>query len=635
MSLRSPAARTPVRDPRSVGRKHRVALELCLAGQRAHAAGGDIQQMDLRLVVIAGMRRRHARERDRSPVGRPRQRRRGRTGRKAGRQAPGARGEPPASPPPAAFTSQMCVGCGAAWIRKSSFPISNERLCRSMPDVFAGSSAAAKAILVPSGDQAKCCTPVALSVTRRASPPAIAITNTCGFGSRPGDAGPVPGTRARRRPATSAAARPPRRALVSVRCEPDAISTSTTSASNRFSSTFARDTTTAICFAVGRNLRIREADDPAVSLEVHPRGLRGRGPGHRQAETREQQAFHGNSWLGEAKMTCGRSRFVHGSPSCRWTAGVYYGSEAARYRGSSTRDARPASSRNREDGRTVVPALVRWMMSAAAPGRDSTSARPRVGAEHADCGVEPVGVEAVPCDDGDRDVVDETHPGRRVDDVGVAAPVDVHVLLAVAGCRDRRVGQLQHRGDADDRRIARVDADAPAALPGRRLAEREIAAHRHQRAAHAEPAQHLDRLAGGVALADAADVQRHAGHVERHGPMRGVQVELAEAAAAGGFLQRGGIGHARGLPRFAPEPDHGSLRDIERAAGRLRQLLRRGEDREQILADRHRATDAGPGDLDSARCRDGSPRGWRQDRGCDRRRRGTRRWPPARPARRA
>ena len=82
-----------------------------------------------------------------------------------------------------------------------------------------------------------------------------------------------------------------------------------------------------------------------------------------------------------------------------------------------------------------------------------------------------------------------------------------------------------------------------------------------------------------------ADVQRHAGHVERHGPMLGVEVKLAEAAAAGGVLKRGGIGHARGRPSLAPEPDDGPLRDVERAAGRLRQFLRRREDREQILAD--------------------------------------------------
>ena len=79
--------------------------------------------------------------------------------------------------------------------------------------------------------------------------------------------------------------------------------------------------------------------------------------------------------------------------------------------------------------------------------------------------------------------------------------------------------------------------------------------------------------------------------------MPGVQMELAEAAADGCVLQCGGTWHARGLPSLAPEPDDGPLRDIERAAGRLRQVLRRREDREQILADTHRATGGGPGDL--------------------------------------
>ena len=74
--------------------------------------------------------------------------------------------------------------------------------------------------------------------------------------------------------------------------------------------------------------------------------------------------------------------------------------------------------------------------------------------------------------------------------------------------------------------------------------------------------------------------------------MLGVEVELAEAAAAGRVVQCGGIGHASGRPSLAPEPDDRSLRDIERAAGRLRQFLRRRQDREQILADTHRATDA-------------------------------------------
>ena len=91
-----------------------------------------------------------------------------------------------------------------------------------------------------------------------------------------------------------------------------------------------------------------------------------------------------------------------------------------------------------------------------------------------------------------------------------------------------------------------MNTDPPAALPGRRIAEREIAAHSHQRAAHAEPAQHLERFAGRVPLPDRADIERHPGLIERGGAMRGVEMKLAEAAAARGLLQRRGIGqHAR------------------------------------------------------------------------------------------
>jgi hypothetical protein len=181
--------------------------------------------------------------------------------------------------------------------------------------------------------------------------------------------------------------------------------------------------------------------------------------------------------------------------------------------------------------------------------------------------------------------------------VGVAAPIDVQVLLDAARCGNGRVGQLQGLRDARDRCITPVEADSPAALPGRRLAEREIAADSHKSAANAEPVEHLEGLAGGVALADGTDVQRHARYVERHGSIPGIQVELAEAAAAGRFSQRGGIGHARGLSRLAPEPDDRPLRDVERAAGGFRQVLRCSENGEQILADGHRAADAGPGDV--------------------------------------
>ena len=70
----------------------------------------------------------------------------------------------------------------------------------------------------------------------------------------------------------------------------------------------------------------------------------------------------------------------------------------------------------------MVPALLRWIISAAVAGAGLDQRKTAVGAEDADGGVESVGVEAVPGNDGDRDVVDETHPGRGVDDVGKRRP---------------------------------------------------------------------------------------------------------------------------------------------------------------------------------------------------------------------
>src|SRR5438552_16273089 len=76
-------------------------------------------------------------------------------------------------------TIQMCDGVGAVVVRKSSSPISNERLFLS--SFGSGSSAVTYAICVPSGFQANCCTPRGASVMRRASPPDVGISQSCRF----------------------------------------------------------------------------------------------------------------------------------------------------------------------------------------------------------------------------------------------------------------------------------------------------------------------------------------------------------------------------------------------------------------------------------------------------------------------
>src|SRR5882724_3788848 len=63
--------------------------------------------------------------------------------------------------PPSLGTNQRCVGRGASLTRKSSLPTSKESLKRSSPIFFGASSAAAKAIISPSGRHENCWMPVA------------------------------------------------------------------------------------------------------------------------------------------------------------------------------------------------------------------------------------------------------------------------------------------------------------------------------------------------------------------------------------------------------------------------------------------------------------------------------------------
>src|SRR5918993_1114643 len=126
-----------------------------------------------------------------------------------------------------------------------------------------------------------------------------------------------------------------------------------------------------------------------------------------------------------------------------------------------------------------------------------------------------------------------------------------------------------------DVETAACASSSMAGVPGGRAAEREIAAHRDQRTADAPFRQDGDRFARRVALANRADVERHPADLALDRFLRIVEVQLAESAARGCFLARRGVGDAAGLARLAPEPDHRTLRDVERAVGRLGESLRR------------------------------------------------------------
>src|SRR5215210_4747016 len=86
-------------------------------------------------------------------------------------------------------------------------------------------------------------------------------------------------------------------------------------------------------------------------------------------------------------------------------------------------------------------------------------------------------------------------------------------------------------------------------------------------AADTEPAESGERLGRGVALADAADVQRHLRRIEHDRASCGVEVQLAIAAVRRRGSDGSGVWHAPGRARGAPQLDQRSLRDVECAAG--------------------------------------------------------------------
>ena len=162
--------------------------------------------------------------------------------------------------PPAELTTQSSVGSGGAVVRKSSLPTSNESLKRSAP-LSGGDlsgSVATNAIWRPSGLHAYVSTSLRLAVICTASPPSIGITKTCCAESAastragsPATWGPAPARPAARKASRSPVGEKrgverPRLPRTNTLCELPATSTSTSSASQRFSSSFARATTTTI-----------------------------------------------------------------------------------------------------------------------------------------------------------------------------------------------------------------------------------------------------------------------------------------------------------------------------------------------------------------------------------------------------
>src|SRR5450432_29918 len=70
--------------------------------------------------------------------------------------------------------------------------------------------------------------------------------------------------------------------------------------------------------------------------------------------------------------------------------------------------------------------------------------QPALRAEHAHGGGEPIGIHTAARHNGYADRPGEGHRRGRVDDVGIAAPADIEVLLLVARGGDGAVRKFQH-----------------------------------------------------------------------------------------------------------------------------------------------------------------------------------------------
>jgi hypothetical protein len=106
-----------------------------------------------------------------------------------------------------------------------------------------------------------------------------------------------------------------------------------------------------------------------------------------------------------------------------------------------------------------------------------------------------IGIDSLARHHGDRYRAGEAHPGDRIDDVGIFHAGDLQILLAIAGGGNCCVAEFQHAREWG-RRIVRINANSPAAFPGRRIANGQIAAGCHQGAADTEFRQCGERLAG-------------------------------------------------------------------------------------------------------------------------------------------
>lgn len=160
------------------------------------------------------------------------------------------------------------------------------------------------------------------------------------------------------------------------------------------------------------------------------------------------------------------------------------------------------------------------------------------------------------------------HPGARVQYVAIALAVDVEKPFVVAARRQRT---LAH-GDTGDGAIglARIlDADAPQAPIGLRADEAHVAAEVHVAVPHAPFLQQRAGAVGRVFLAEAAEVDLHAGARQEDGAIRALHGRPVHQRQQ--RRQFAGVRHAR-LTKIPGAAQHAG-RDVEQAAARAVQVI--------------------------------------------------------------
>ena len=160
-------------------------------------------------------------------------------------------------------------------------------------------------------------------------------------------------------------------------------------------------------------------------------------------------------------------------------------------------------------------------------------------------------------------------PVLRIDDVRVALAVDLDEPLGVARGRDGRV--LAARGTARAASRAASSGATPIVQPsapgGGPPTTMSPAPATRARVIPCR-SQDRDRLVGGVALGDPADVELHAGLQELDGPRLGVEQHLSEPTSARALASSSGSGSFRSRRARRQSRTTGAIVDVERPAGR-------------------------------------------------------------------